>query len=539
MWSNAESPSPLKLWQRPGRWVAFALLMSLIGFAYVKIGGLLITQTNITDKNILGADQKHNMKLALLARSDLAPDFSKGVSEPIKNWFPHRTDGVVNPLWPWVAAWLADAKHVPSGEKEVTEKDREFFNQGRWFHVTWTLGFIVILGFVCLRVFSLGGTLVVVLLTGFGALLPRSAYFQPEPIFFVFFTATWVACMFALHKNSLWMHGVIGVFGGLAYLAKGSVQPLLLAYVFVSTLRWISEQILLKRHLAPWALRYSPASRAALADGDVPEAPALQKLANKTSDTLWLKGNHWIAIFLMFFCFLMTAGPRLSFSSQTYGSAFHSYPAYWMWFDDFKDCYAWMGEHNSKAKLEATPKEDFPSYSNYAKTHSPEQMWQRLIDGTKVKVGELLWPGYTTKSKTPKPWKGVLELRGIYLGWLVLVLLGFSIALRFAAPRPVNASQRMHPEAATHVLFVACVFSGYALAYGWYTPIGKGDRFMLSLYAPLVLCLVWAGESLIRRALRRQASKWFFLAWDIAQWTLVAAIAWRLIEILRYPYFKG
>ncbi len=539
MWSNAGSHSLLKLWQRPGRWAVFALLMGLIGFSYVKIGGLLITQTNITDKDILGADQKHNMKLALVTRGDLSPDFSKGVSEPLKDWFPHRTDGVVNPLWPWIAAWLADAKQVPSAETEVTEKDREFFNKGRWFHVQWTLGFLIILGLICQRVFSLGGTLVVVLLTGFGALLPRSAYFQPEPIYFVFFTATWVACMFALHKNSLWMHALIGIFGGIAYLAKGSVQPLLMAYVFVSTLRWIWEQILLKRHLAPWVLRYSTASRAALADGDVPDAPELQKLANKTSDTLWFRNNHWIAIFLMAFCFLMTAGPRLNYSWQSYGSAFHSFPGYWMWFDDFKDCYKWMGEHNSKAKLEATPKDELPSFTNYAKTHSKEQMVSRLIEGTKAKVGELIWPGVTPKSKNPKPWKGVLELRGVYIGWLVLVLFGFSVALRFAAPRPANAAQRIHPEAATHVLFVACVVIGYSLAYGWYTPIGRGDRFMLSLYAPLVLCLVWAGESLVRRAQRRQASRWFFLSWDIAQWLLVAAISWRLIEIARFPFFRN
>ena len=540
MWSSAGSFSFEKLWLRIGRWGALALTLMIISIAHVKIGGLLIEQTNFTDKDILGADQKHNMKMARLTRDDLSPDFSVGVSEPIKALFPHRTDGVVNPLWPWIAAWLLDDEIDPTGETEVTDKDREFFNRGRWFHVGWTLAVVIVLGFACMRVFSLGGTVVVMLLTGFGALLPRAAYFQPEPIYFVFFAATWVACMFALQKNSLWMHALVGGFGGIAYLAKGSVQPLLMAYVFVSTMRWLWGWVEARRSLAPWFFRYATATRAALEQGDMPDNPDLQKLASKTSNTQWLRRNHWLGLIIMAFCFFMTTGPRLSYSWKTFGDPFHSFPGYWMWFDDFKDCYAWMGEHNSREKLEATPKSERPSFSNYAKTHTGEQMWTRLVDGTKAKVGELLWPGYTTKSKkNPKPWKGVLELRGLYLGWLALVLGGITLALRFAAPRPANAAQRVHPETVTHVCFVLCVVVGYSLAYGWYTPFGRGDRFMLSLYAPLVLCLVWAGESLMRRARRRKASKGVFIAWHTSQWLLVAAVAWRLIEIWRFPFFRN
>ena len=511
MLSNAAFHTYQRWWLRAGRWLALALGLLLIGSAYIKIGGLLITQTNNTDKRILGGDQKHNMKLALITRDDLKPDFSKGVSEPIKNWFPHRTDGVVNPLWPWIAAWLADKDHVISGETEVTEKDREFFNRGRWFHVGWTLGALIILGIGCARQFSIGGSLVVVLLAGFGALLPRTAYFQPEPLYFVLFGITWVACLLALQKNSLWMHAIIGVFGGLAYLAKGSVQPLLMCYVGIATLRWAWGWIEARR-TAP--------------DGGT---------------TLWLRRNHWLALFILGFCFLMTAGPRLSYSAKVFGDPFHSYPGYWMWFDDFdSQGYAWMGAHNTKDKLLAIPPEQKPSFKTYAATHTSQQMVDRLVEGTKAKLTELLWPGYTTPSKkNPKPWKGVLEFRGLYLGWLVLMFAGFIIALRFAAPKPAHAAHRLHPETTTQVLFVVGAFVGFSLAYGWYHPIGRGDRFMLSLYSPLVLSLVWGCESLVHRARRREAAVWFFYAYHLAIWLLVGAIGWRLVEILRFPYFKA
>src|SRR5688572_10484450 len=85
------------------RWLSFILLLGLFVLAYVKMGGLLISQTNHTTEQILGGDQKHNLRMALETREDQRPDFSKGFTKAFTDFFPHRTDGVVNPLWPWVA----------------------------------------------------------------------------------------------------------------------------------------------------------------------------------------------------------------------------------------------------------------------------------------------------------------------------------------------------------------------------------------------------------------------------------------------------
>lgn len=496
-------------WLRAGRWVA--LLLALVAFVpvYVHIGSLLIQQTNHTDKDILGADQKHNIKLALQTREDLQPDFSKGFSEPLKNWFPHRTDGVVNPLWPWIAAWLADAGHQISEPGEVTDQDRLLFNRGRWFHVAMTCAFVVVLGIACARAFTLPAALNVMLLAGFGALLPRSAYFQPEPVFYIFFLLTWVCCIFALQRNSLWLYGAIGLFSGIAYMAKGSIVPLLAVFIGISSLRWAWGWL-----MALWPGRTG-------------------------GTTLWVRRNHFFGIFLLVACHLMTVGPRLSYAHERYGNAFHSYPEYWMWFDNFEDCYAWMGAHDTREALESIPPGEKPSFRTYAASHTGEQMLRRLIEGTQVKLGDLLWPGYTTASRTPKPWKGVLELRGVYLAALAGVLLLLLVCLRLAAPKASHAGERLHPETAAVVLFVLGAFSLYSLAYGWYTPIGRGDRFMLSLFAPMVLSLVWGCEALLRRARRRRARLWIFAGYETLQWLLFAAISWRLIEILQFPHFRN
>jgi hypothetical protein len=492
---------------RVWRWLIVFLFLGAISGVYLHIGGLLIAQTNFTDQDILGGDQKNNIAMALKARDDLSPDFTEGVSEPLKQWFPHRTDGVVNPLWPWLAAWLVDPDHQASADNEVSAADRQLFNRGRHFHVGWTLGALIVIGIAAARSLSLAATLNVVLLIGFGAFLPRAAYFQPEPLFFALFLVTWVTCLQALHRNGLWIHAVMGVFGGLAYLAKGSVQPLLLAYIFISTARWAWGWV------ETWRGR-------------------------EGGTTLWLRRNHWLALIMMSFFFLMTAGPRLVYSAKTFGDPFHSFPGYWMWFDDFKDAYAWMGKHNTKAALEALPKSERPSFATYSASHTPEQMWSRLIDGTRIKVMELLSPPTTLRgTKQAKPWKGVLEWRGWYLGALFGIFGSLAIALRWRCPPPLNPAQRLHPETVSKTLFVILAVVGYSLAYGWYTPIGRGDRFMLSLYAPLVVSLVWAGESMLRRARRRQCAAWLPIAYHTAHSALALAIAWRLVEILRHPYF--
>ena len=62
---------------------------------------------------------------------------------------------------------------------------------------------------------------------------------------------------------------------------------------------------------------------------------------------------------------------------------------------------------------------------------------------------------------------------------------------------------------------------------------------MLSLYAPLVLSLVWACESLLKRARRRKAHLWIFAGYEIAQWMLFAAVSLRIIAILQFPQFRN
>jgi len=512
MGSNKSSPLLSTLtdwWDTWGRWALTAVLLSASGLAHVAIGGLLIAQTNQTDAHILGSDQKHNIKLTLQTVPDLKLDLSAGISEPMKKWFPHRTDGVVNPLWPWVSAWLASPRHVISASDTVTNDDRVLFHRGRWFNVGLTAGFIVLVGIACARTFHLLAACNVVLLCSLGALLPRAVYYQPESLYFVFFFLTWVACLFALLNNSLWIYGLVGLFSGIAYLAKGSVHPLLLVFIGVSSLRWIWG----------WITSYWPSS---------------------DDTTQWVTRNHWFGLALLGFVHLLVIAPRLSHAHERFGDPLHSFPSYWMWFDRFEDCYAWMNQYGNRKALESIRPSDKPSFSNYAASHSREEMIERLKSGVQVKLGDLFAPPQTQQNRQKnKPWKGLLETRGWYLGGLAALLGGVALVGWASSRRKVDRDFKPHPEASSVVLFVLGGFVVYTLAYGWYTPIGRGDRFMLSLYAPLVLSLTWGAESLMRRIGRRGHAQVLAITYQGAHLALFATLVWRLLEIYQHPVFKG
>jgi hypothetical protein len=321
----------------------------------------------------------------------------------------------------------------------------------------------------------------------------------------------------------MWIHAVIGILGGVAYLAKGSVSPLIMVFIGVCSLRAVWEVLSARRR----GYVLSPANQ-------------------------WHWRHYAMGLVALVGAHLMVIGPRLAFAHEKYGSAFHSYPAYWMWLDSFggpptiddpKSCYGWMDKHNTKEELTAMLPDERPSLSNYSRTHSRENFINRLWSGTRDKVAEFFWPKQTKVPKQIDKWSGwrnILEWRGLYLAWLALMLGGLFAANLRSSPKPQHAGHMvfLHGTVAI-VLFTLGAFAIYSLSYGWYSPIarGSGDRFMLSLYLPLAFSLIWAAESVVRRIQRRHGSRWITRGYLIAQWLLFAALAWRVIEVLRMPKF--
>lgn len=490
--------------------LALTMILALCWF----LAGKLIEKTNlnlgpvkdpVTEKVKGDQDQKHNINQALLTRDEPVREGNENSSAVFHQYMPHRTDGVVAPLWPWVASRLAQPDHVYS-EYSVSEKDRQFFVRGKWANVSIVMAFLWGLGLVMARSFRPAPVVTVLLLGTFGALLPRAAYFQPEPLYYVFFFLSWVCALRLLMQNDLWLHLLFGVLSGVAYLAKTSIEPMLMGWFIVSAWRFVR---------------------------------GLFRKEDLTDEVRWTCRNHIFGLIVFGVGWMSIVGPRYSFAQEKWGEARFSYPATWMWFDEFEKGMDWMREHPDKASLEKIPDGERPSFSLYAKTHTREEMANRLVDGYWEKMSRWLAPKVVKPKKDSafEGWRVILDRRGIYLGGVAAIFLGVMV-LMWSRRREVNRLGMSLPcGAGAAGLFVVGTVLGYGLLYGWYDPIGRGDRFMLSLFLPVVFSLVWASENVMDLALMRRAPRWSEHVYQGAFWVLNAAVLWRLVEILRNPVF--
>ncbi|RYD32973.1 MAG: hypothetical protein EOP86_14460, partial [Verrucomicrobiaceae bacterium] len=404
----ASSPKrPVTLVSLERGWVEFgisALALTLILALCWYLAGQLIQQTNqrlgpvrdVETGQVRGdQDQKHNISQALLTRDEAAAATSEGWSGTLHQGMPHRTDGVVAPLWPWVASRLAPQEAVYS-PLTVSEADREFFVRGKWANVSIVLVFLWCLGLVMARSFRPAAVVTVLLLGAFGALLPRAVYFQPEPLYYLFFFLSWVCAVRLLIQNDLWLHCLFGVLSGLAYLSKTSVEPLLLTWFAVSA--W--------RFLGGW-------------------------FRKEEQEYRWTSRNHFFGLIIFTLGWMAVVSPRYSYAEEKWGDARFTYPQAWMWFDNFAQGEDWMRNYPDKAALEQMPEGTKPSLWHYAKTHTTEQMASRLVDGYWRTMSHWLAPGIV-KQNPARPftgWRVLLDRRGIYLGALAVVFLGTAVLM--------------------------------------------------------------------------------------------------------------
>jgi hypothetical protein len=155
-------------------------------------------------------------------------------------------------------------------------------------------------------------------------------------------------------------------------------------------------------------------------------------------------------------------------------------------------------------QLEELPKTERPSLSWYLQRHGFGDAAGRLSAGAWQVLVRFFFPeaklppsGFVWRPPAKK-WEQPLAHRGIYL-FLLAGLCGLLIAssrlrLRESMKRPGNFAC---------VVLAAMLGIVYVLLYGWYWPIGRGDRFMGSLWIPCVFGLCWLAFELRRRAASR------------------------------------
>ncbi|MDB6006358.1 MAG: hypothetical protein JWR15_3345 [Prosthecobacter sp.] len=480
-----------KLWLRSGRWVVMVGCLIFFAWCYVKA-----FQTQSAASPNIAEHERMYLNAAIETRHDLTPDFSKSVSQPLNDWLPHRTDGVVRPLWPWLAAWKVKAEQ-PQSSGVLSAEDLRVLGSGKRWLMGLSLGFLLMLGLAAARAFSVPAALLTILTIGFGVLLPSAAEFSPDVLFQLLFLMIWVCCVAALKRNSLWLYGLIGLLSALANLTLPTATTLVLVFIAVSTLRW----------LWGWIMAHLPHE-------------------SGTSLRVWRK--HWLGMILLVVCHLITVGPMLSYSKEKLNDAT---PFYWRWFENESAMQQWTAQHHTRDSLKAVPVAERPSYANYVATHAPEAVQARLSQGGVKMTEEVL--------QFPWSFDSLPHERGVFVIALASILFLLLVIIAFVAPRAAHAGQALHPETATLVFFSVQACVACTLDFGWDLPVLTWGNRHLALYPPLVLSLLWASESLVHRVRRREMRLPVFVMYEIVLWALCVLAFMRVIAVLQPVAFAA
>lgn len=394
-----------------------------------------------SNQDFTASDQGAEMWLAAISRESA---------------FPRNTDGVRHPLWSWIA------RNVYSEDKAA------FFIAGKWLNTSICLVFLTLLGLLSARRLDPLAAATLLFLSSLGILLVRGTYFQPEPLYYILSFASVLLAWQMLRGAGLWTYLGFGVAGGLAFLSKPSLLPFL--FVFAAAFGF----------------------RALL--GVFRPRPQWQPVPNIVGLVLSLAV---LGALLM---------PLASHGKTHFGQPLFNYTKYWMWMDDFMtEAWPFQDKYPGRAQLEKLPPDETPSAGWYFKRHTAGDAVKRLTGGAREVTARFFFP----EKKLPltamvsrergKRWEQPLAHRGVYL--LLLAALCAGLAVR--AGRAFWAVAR-EPHNLARLAFVLMLPGVYIGLYGWYLPIGKGDRFMGSLWVPSVFLLCW----LAWRLRRLKPSRW-------------------------------
>jgi hypothetical protein len=418
-----------------------------------------------SNQDPVASDQGAEMWLAATARDDL---------------LPQRSDGVRHPLWSWIARSV------------YTEDTTSFFARGKWLNTFLCAIFLAGFGLVVARWLDPLATANLLLLSSLGVLLVRGTYFQPEPLYYVLFFLAIVLAWRILQGEPLWLYTVFGIVCGLAFLSKPSLLPFVMVFCLAFCLRAF--------------------------------------LALRRGDTEWRVPRNLTGMVLAFVILALMLLPLALFTEEHFGSPLFNYTKYWMWMDDFMtEAWPFQDKYPGKVQLEQMPEEERPSPTLYFKKHGLDDALKRLGSGTWevfsrffFPEGKLRWSGFFWRSPEKK-WEQPLAHRGIYL-----VLLGGLCALLAAASGSAFKQLLARPGNIACLCFASALGIIYLLLYGWYWPIGRGDRFMGSLWIPVVFGLTWLAFQLRRRAESRFAD----IVYLTVHGVILISLAWQVIGIL-------
>lgn len=323
--------------------------------------------------------------------------------------------------------------------------DEDYFEYGKNVGVAISLVGLTVVFLLFNRVSKPMDALTGTLVTMFTVFVYKAPYFQADVLFYAISLVLFYLLLSLLREPQVRTAALAGFVGGIGHLTKASVLPALLLAALL---------VLGRGAVDLWRRNHNV---------DTPPVDCSHSR---------FALNHLFYVTALLGCFLLVVFPYIRTSKERFGRYFYNVNStFYMWYDSwFDEVVPGTRAHGDRQGWPDMPEEQIPSFQKYIREHSLVEILRRLVRGFR-----------DLRKRITRSY-GYAEFLLVYV--IALVLLFF----QNKSLRPSLLLRRVHPCV---LLFVLGYFLGYTILYAWFTPIAKGNRFILSLFLPAMLIIVW------------------------------------------------
>lgn len=352
--------------------------------------------------------------------------------------WPAATDGIRNPLFPWLMAKTA------SGDRAA------MFTAALLLNVRLGALLALVLGVWAGRRLAWLPAVLFTTLGGLGVVLPISTYVGTEVLFYGLFFAAWMLALSLLKQLTLPRCAIFAAVLAFAYLAKPGVTLLCGAFVVAGIVRWISK-----------------------GDG-------------------WQGVRPLIGAALALVIAAAMMLPRMLDASRKFGDPLQNTAANCFWEENWDACLPKLARLNPRLAHRLPPGE-WPSAQRYLARNGIGGAWDRLTKGMAAQLGNVIGPDpkgvWFSRSPSPKRQvRRIFPYRGLFLLPPLLLAAGLGF-------RALREDGTLRIQTGFAALLVGASFG----AFSWYWVIAPGARFILALYLPVLASSLIAAEAARRR----------------------------------------
>lgn len=340
--------------------------------------------------------------------------------DPEQSAYPITHDGARMVIYPFLQLLSYDPN----------ESDQQFFHRGKYLNIVLSLVLIVGLWFIFRRYLSISAAVPLLLITAFSVFWFKSAYFQPELLFFFLFFIAYIFMHEMISNPYSWRLAMLT--GCVIAIAQHTKYSMLLGFavflcLFACRMAW---NVLYKR-------TFTHAKREA------------------------------ITFFIVIASFFTLMLPHIIENEKKFGVYFYNVDAvFYMWYDTWDEAKRGTRAHDDRTGWPDMPEEELPTMGKYFSEHTTEQILRRISKGLSL----------------------IRPISRSSYGWYKYFLIYSFVAIAFSIYNLSWLVSQMKKKV-LHASFTVAFFAAYFSIISWYLPFSSGDRFVLVLFLPVMFSL--------------------------------------------------